>query len=74
MAKEALEKLLDQLKKDGFTQTAIVSTEQMARLAAAFNAHKGVVATPRDELRYIEGLTQLPFGYIKEFGTSSNSL
>lgn len=67
MAKETLEKLLNQIKKDGFTQTAIVSDEQMARLSVAFNAQRGVIATPADELRYIEGLVELPYGYIKEF-------
>lgn len=67
MAKETLEKLLSQIKKDGFAQSAIVSDEQMARLGEAFNAQKGVIATPPDELRYIEGLTDLPFGYIKAF-------
>ena len=67
MAKASMEKLLSQLKKDGFTQKAIVSDEQMDRLVEVFDSQKGVIATPPDELRYIEGLTELPFGYLTEF-------
>jgi hypothetical protein len=67
MANPTLQKLVSQFARNGFAQKAIVSDEQMAALSAAFNSEKGVIATPPDELRYIEGLAELPFGYLKEF-------
>jgi len=39
----------------------------MAQLRDALNAEAGVLSTPPDELRYIEGLAELPFGYLSEF-------
>jgi hypothetical protein len=67
MAKTSLEKIVRQFIKDGFTQKAIVSDEQMAELIEAFNSHVGVISTPADELRYIEGLAELPLGFLSEF-------
>ena len=67
MKETSMKQILNQLTKDGFTQKAIVSDEQMSKLIEAFDSQKGVIATPKDELRYIEGLTELPFGYLTEF-------
>jgi hypothetical protein len=67
MAKISLEKIVKQFTKAGFTQKAVVSDEQMAQLIEAFNSQIGVVSTPADELRYIEGLAELPLGYLREF-------
>ena len=67
MAKASISSLLGQLKKDGFAQKAIVSHELMAELCAAFDLQKGVIDTAAEELRYIEGLAELPFRYLTEF-------
>jgi len=67
MAKASLEKIRTQLTKDGFSQKAIVSDEQMSEFIEAFDTQKGVLSTPGDELRYIEGLAELPFGYLTKF-------
>lgn len=69
----SLAKEISQLSQDGFSQKAIVSDEKMEMLSKAFNSQKGVVSTPPDELRYIEGLLELPFGYIKEFNVIPRS-
>ena len=66
-AKPSLQKALSQLNKEGFAQKAILPDDQMSKLIEAFDSQKGVVSTPEDELRYIEGLVNLPFGYLKEF-------
>lgn len=63
----SLAKEISQLSEDGFSQKAIVSDEKMKAMSKAFNSQKGVISTPQDELRYIEGLLELPFGHIKEF-------
>jgi hypothetical protein len=62
-----LKEILGQLTKDGFKQKAIISDEQMAELIEAFDSENEVISTPPDELRYIEGLAELPFGYLSEF-------
>ena len=67
MAVTSLEKIVRQFSKEGFTQKAVVSDEQMAKLIDAFNSQVGVISTPADELRYIEGLVELPLGYLSEF-------
>jgi hypothetical protein len=67
MAKLSLQKALSQLSKDGYTQKAILSDDQMSKLIEAFDSQKGVISTPADELRYIDGLVNLPFGYLQEF-------
>ncbi|HEV7671764.1 MAG TPA: hypothetical protein VGS22_24855 [Thermoanaerobaculia bacterium] len=62
-----LANLKTQYLKDGFEQRVLVSDAQMAQLLDALNAEPGVIATPPDELRYIEGLAELPFGYLSDF-------
>ena len=69
----SLAKEISQLSADGFPQKAIVSDDKMSALSKAFNSQKGVISTPQDELRYIEGLFELPFGYIKEFNVIPKS-
>jgi hypothetical protein len=53
--------LKDRFVKDGFEQKAILSKKQMAQFIEAFEAEKGVVSTPPDELLYIERLAELPW-------------
>ena len=48
-------------------QVVGVSEDQMAALAEAFDRHEALVYTPPDELRYIEGLADLPLRKIEEF-------
>lgn len=67
MESRSLKKLVSQFEKEGYITKAIVTDEQMKRLVEAFNSEKGVISTPADELRYIEGLAELPIGYIREF-------
>jgi hypothetical protein len=67
MAKPTMTELLDQLNKDGHTKKAIVSDATMKQFVDAFEALPGVLATPNDELRYMEGLLELPLGFVKQF-------
>jgi hypothetical protein len=55
------------LRARGFETKAIVSDEEMATATAAFHAEQGIVDTPPEELRYIEGLLNLPLGHIERF-------
>ncbi|KLU23122.1 hypothetical protein EOS_27270 [Caballeronia mineralivorans PML1(12)] len=67
MSKKSLEKIKEKLLKDGFGKKALVSDEMMREIFAAVSSEKNVIATPSEELRFIEGLMNLPIGYIKEF-------
>lgn len=67
MSELQLDDIMTQLQNRGFKQKAIVSDDEMKQMCVAFDAQKGVVSTPEAELRYIEGLMDLPIGYIPEF-------
>jgi hypothetical protein len=55
------------LRSCGFGARAIVSDEEMAAATEAFRGERGVIDTPPEELRYIEGLLNLPMGHIERF-------
>lgn len=63
----SLQEFTDRLRARGFETRAIVSDEEMAAATEAFHAEEGVLDTPAEELRYIEGLLDLPMGHIEQF-------
>ncbi len=67
MTSKALNNLKKKFREKGFTQKAIISDKEMTEAIKILNAQKGVVTTPDKELRYIEGLFDLPLGYLHEF-------
>lgn len=62
-----LHEFTERLRARGFETRAIVSDEEMAAATKAFHAEEGVLDTPAEELRYIEGLLNLPMGHIERF-------
>ena len=67
MERMSLVELKERLHAQGFEQKAIVSDEEMELAQESFNSQEDVMDTPAEELRYIEGLPNLPFGHIEEF-------
>lgn len=67
MIENGLVEFKTKLREQGYTQKAIVSDEDMMEAVRIMDKEKGVISTPATELRYIEGLFDLPMGYIKEF-------
>jgi hypothetical protein len=63
----ALREFVDGLRARGFEARAVVSDEEMAVATEAFHGEEGVLDTPAEELRYIEGLLALPMGHIERF-------
>jgi hypothetical protein len=55
------------LRRKGFEKKAVISDEEMEMATRAFADEEGVLDTPADELRYIEGLLNLPLGFIDQF-------
>ena len=62
-----LRELTERLRDRGFEAKAIVSDEEMAAATEAFHGEEGILDTPAEELRYIEGLLNLPMDHIKRF-------
>lgn len=62
-----LRKFVEGLRARGFETKAIVSDVEMAAATEAFDAEEGVLDTPAEELRYIEGLLNLPIGHLERF-------
>jgi hypothetical protein len=67
LERSALRAFTDRLRADGFEARAIVSDEEMATATEAFHREEGILDTPAEELRYIEGLLNLPMGHIERF-------
>jgi hypothetical protein len=63
----SLREFTERLRARGFEAKAIISDEEMAAATEAFHGEEGVLDTPADELRYIEGLLGLPMGHIGRF-------
>jgi hypothetical protein len=57
----------ERLRRQGFEQKAVISDQEMALASESFDSEEGVTDTPTDELRYIEGLLDLPLGHIDHF-------
>ena len=62
-----LDELKENLRSSGFDRKAILSDADMARAVMLVERDPHAVETPPDELRYIEGLPNLPVGYISSF-------
>jgi hypothetical protein len=67
MNDNAVARFKEEMKGKGFQNKAVVSAEEMARAVALLDAQDGVVETPPEELRYIEGLLRLPLGHLDQF-------
>lgn len=67
MASQSLTALKDELKKSGFENKEYLSDEQMARAIALLDQNERALETPELELRYLEGLLDLPLGFIRMF-------
>ena len=63
----SIDDLKKQLQSAGFDQRAYLDDADMANAQALFDKDPRVVGTPEQELRYIEGLFDLPLGYITDF-------
>jgi hypothetical protein len=57
------------VKSKGYTTKVILDDKTMERVAALVTSDKRYILTPEPELRYLEGLLELPLGTMKEFGT-----
>ena len=67
MEQTSLATFKEGLRRKGFGQKAVISDEEMEAAQRAFEDEQGVLDTPADELRYIEGLLNLPLGFIDQF-------
>ncbi len=59
--------LKEALKGQGFHRKAILSDGQMRDARELLDATDGALDTPAEELRYIEGLLNLPLGHLRQF-------
>jgi hypothetical protein len=61
--------ILDQLKarSAGYLGKMIISDKEMSEAQAEGMKLHGVRAAPVEDLRYIEGLLDLPYGFVKSF-------
>jgi hypothetical protein len=64
---KTLKELKTHLKKAGFEKKAILDDEEMAHVIQLLDRDKRALDTPPPELRYIEGLLNLPLGYLESF-------
>jgi hypothetical protein len=62
-----LEKILMRFDISEFGGKIILSEDEMDEFGRAFDDSGGIIETPQDELRYIEGMFDLPIGYLKYF-------
>ncbi len=56
------------LKSKGYATKVILDDKTMEKASALVTSDKRYRLTPPDELRYLEGLLDLPMGHMKEFG------
>ena len=67
MEESSLKILKERLAGEGFQQKAILSDSQMNELGNALGRNPRVLSTPPEELRYLEGLVDLPLGHLAYF-------
>jgi hypothetical protein len=65
---KSIDALKRHLKSQGYTTKVVLDDKTMERASALVTADKRYRLTPPDELRYMEGLLELPLGHIEEFG------
>jgi hypothetical protein len=63
-----IETLKRHLKSKGYATKVVLDDKTMERASALVTGDKRYRLTPPDELRYIEGLLDLPMGHMREFG------
>jgi hypothetical protein len=64
---DSLKSLIRQLLAAGFVHVAYLDIADMVKVEAIVKSDPRAIKTPDQELRYIEGLFELPFGYITDF-------
>jgi hypothetical protein len=64
---DSLESLTQQLVAAGFTHVAYLDMVDMMKADAIVENDPRAIDTPDRELRYIEGLCELPFGHMSDF-------
>ena len=64
---QTLDEMKRSLRRAGFTQKAILTDAEMERAGALVRQDPRALETPAEELRYIEGLFNLPLGTISTF-------
>ena len=67
MSWQTLGDFKDHLERAGFDKKAILSDEEMANVNRILDRDERARDTPPEELRYIEGLFNLPLGHIRSF-------
>jgi hypothetical protein len=67
MEKTTLTDFKARLRAQGFEQKALVSDQEMELAIRAVEAEEGILDTPAEELRYIEGLLNLPLRHLDRF-------
>jgi hypothetical protein len=67
MEPRSIAALKEHLLREGHGQRAVVSDHEMTRAQELLDSQPGIVDTPAEELRYIEGLLGLPYGHLPRF-------
>lgn len=67
MIRTSLTDIKERLRAQGFERKALVSPQEMAVAITAVDSEEGILDTPAEELRYIEGLLNLPLGRLERF-------
>jgi len=67
MAMMDMRQLKEELLKKGYTSKAILSDTEFDTLLSGARQDEGVIETPPEELRYIEGLLEIPIGRLRFF-------
>ena len=67
MENTTLTDLKERLRAQGFEQKALVSDQEMELAIRAVEAEEGTLDTPAEELRYIEGLLNLPLRHLERY-------
>ena len=56
------------LQSRGYTSKVVLDDDAMDRISTLITADRRYRLTPPEELRYMEGLLNLPLGFMREFG------
>lgn len=67
MEPTSIANLKENLRRQGYGQRAVVPDHEMTRAQELLDSQPGIVETPAEELRYIEGLLGLPYGHLPRF-------
>lgn len=64
---QAVDEFKETLRRSGFGVRAVLSDEEMSKLQRTLEAHSNTIAASSEELRFIEGLYNLPLGHLEYF-------